>query len=159
MSPLISGRTDTCSAGPISPAAFTAKLMSRNSTTAVVGRVSAADAGLFFCHLFHAEKPPMPAPTITTKAIHFFISEATHSLNTAQVLRNPLFANKSRSINLISTLDAFEADLFNNIIVPELLLGRGLLGLQAHGPAHRRNRNPAVWSGCPFFVVRLALVA
>jgi hypothetical protein len=38
MRPLTSGRTDTCSAGVISPAALMAKLMLRGVTTAVVGR-------------------------------------------------------------------------------------------------------------------------
>ena len=50
--PLISGRTDTCSAGAISPAAFTAKLMSRSSTLAVVGRAELAAAWLTFCQRF-----------------------------------------------------------------------------------------------------------
>ena len=38
MRPLTSGRTETCSAGVISPAALMAKLMLRVPATAVVGR-------------------------------------------------------------------------------------------------------------------------
>ncbi len=38
ISPPISGRTETASSGPMSPAAVTLKLISRVATTAVVGR-------------------------------------------------------------------------------------------------------------------------
>src|SRR5437773_8242831 len=84
--PLISGRTETCSDGPISPAALTAKLMSRNSTVAVVGRSGEAAATLPFCQWFQAEYPPKPAPSSATNKNHFFIViERTYSLNVRNV--------------------------------------------------------------------------
>src|SRR5438309_2328427 len=75
--PLISGRTDTCSAGPMSPAAFTAKWMLRVSTIAVVGRAAKAlalFAGRLVRHFWRPQAPPPKTAASTTILInHFFM--------------------------------------------------------------------------------------
>jgi hypothetical protein len=72
--PLISGRTETWSAGPISPAAVIEKLMSRVSTRAVETGLASGDSARLRCHCFHTKNPPTLKLTTTSSVKKILIN-------------------------------------------------------------------------------------